>query len=293
MRFNVALLQMAPCGDDQERNLATGLECCRAAKAQGADLAVFPELWNIGFTPFHTDAAGAERWAASAIGRRSGFVEGFAALAQELRLNIAVTYLEAHAPKPRNSVAIINRRGEVALDYSKVFICDFGEEELRKPHPDARHIGGDVYCSPGESFPVCALEGAEGEVQVGAMICSDREFPEPAGELMLNGAELIVAPNACEWDDIRTAGLKTRAFENLVGVAMVNYPAPVSNGQSQAYTCVPWEDGKAKSMLVAKAGEAEEILLARFDVDEIREFRKAEAWRMNYRRHAARRKTGA
>jgi predicted amidohydrolase len=53
-----------------------------------------------------------------------------------------------------------------------------------------------------------------------------REFPEPAAQLVLNGAEIIVVPNACQWDEIRTAGLKTRAFENLVGVAMANYPAP-------------------------------------------------------------------
>lgn len=28
------------------------------------------------------------------------------------------------------------------------------------------------------------------------MICADREFPELATQLMLNGAELIVVPNA-------------------------------------------------------------------------------------------------
>jgi len=32
------------------------------------------------------------------------------------------------------------------------------------------------------------------------MICADREFPEPATQLMLNGAELIIVPNDCDWD---------------------------------------------------------------------------------------------
>jgi predicted amidohydrolase len=120
------------------------------------------------------------------------------------------------------------------------------------------------------------------------MICADREFPEPATQLMRNGAELIVVPNACDWDDIRTAGLKTRAFENLVGVAMANYPAPANNGQSQAHTCVPWKDGKANDMLIARGGAEEEIVLARFDMDEIRAFRKVETWRMDYRRREPR-----
>jgi predicted amidohydrolase len=66
------------------------------------------------------------------------------------------------------------------------------------------------------------LVGAEGEVKIGAMICADREFPEAASQLMQNGAELIVVPNVCTWDDMQSAGLKTRAFENLVGIAMVN-----------------------------------------------------------------------
>ncbi len=285
MRVTVALLQIAPHGNDQSRNLEKGLKRCREAKSMGADLAVFPELWNIGSTRYPLSAAGREPWTASAIDRSSDFFVSFAALAQELRMNIALTYLEAHSPKPRNSVSIINRTGEVVLNYSKVFICDFGEGELLKPDPDPADIGCDVNCSPGESFAVCVLNGAEGEVRVGAMICADREFPEPAHQLMRNGAELIVVPNACSWDDVRTACLKTRAFENLVGVAMANYPTPVNNGESQAYTCVPWKDGTARQMLMAKADEQEQILLASFDVDEIRAFRNLESWRMEYRRH--------
>lgn len=81
---------------------------------------------------------------------------------------------------------------------------------------------------------MCTLTGAEGEVRVGAMICADREFPEPATQLMLNGAELIVVPNACDWDEVRSAGLLTRACENLIGVAMANYPQPLNNGNSRA-----------------------------------------------------------
>ena len=287
MRFAVALLQIAPYGNDQVRNLKKGLKCCREAKSMGAELAVFPELWNIGATHCPFDADGRESSSAAAIDRRSDFFMSFVALAQELRMNIALTYLEALSPKPRNSVSIINRTGEVVLNYSKVFICDFGVAELLKDDPNPVDIGCDLNCNPGESFEVCMLNGAEGEVRVGAMICADREFPEAAQQLMRNGAELIVVPNACDWDDIRTAGLKTRAFENLVGVAMANYPTPVNNGESRAYTCVPWKDGKPSQMLVARADEQEQILLTRFDIDEIRAFRNSESWRMQYQRCGA------
>ncbi len=287
MTFRVGLLQIVPFGRDQKRNLEKGIESCREAKDLGADLAVFPELWNVGSTRCPISAAERESWIASAIDRRSKFFVSFARLARELSMSIAVTFLEAHLPKPRNSVSILSSKGEAVLTYSKVFLCDFAEAEL--PGPSAQNIGCDVNCSPGDSFNVCTLAGAEGEVVVGAMICADREFPEPATELMLNGAELIVVPNACDWDDIRTAGLKTRAFENLIGVAMVNYPAPLNNGDSQAYTCVPWKDRQPQEMLIAKAGREEQLLIASFDMDEIREFRRTESWRVDYRRRGPRR----
>jgi len=55
-----------------------------------------------------------------------------------------------------------------------------------------------------------------------------------AAVVVLNGAELVVVPNACDWDEIRSGGLLTRACENLIGGAMVNYPHPLNNGNSRA-----------------------------------------------------------
>jgi len=43
-------------------------------------------------------------------------------------MNIAITYLEVSNPKPRNSVSIINTRGDVVLNYSEVCICDFAPD---------------------------------------------------------------------------------------------------------------------------------------------------------------------
>lgn len=55
------------------------------------------------------------------------------------------------------------------------------------------------------------------------MICYDREFPESARILMLKGAEIILVPNACDMKPGRINQLSTRAFENMVGLAMTNY----------------------------------------------------------------------
>lgn len=201
MKFNVALLQILPEGNDQQINLEKGIEYCQKAKELGADLALFPEEWNIGFQICPPDEEGKKKWQESAIDQKSDFFQGFIKAAKELELNIAITYLEKFDPKPRNTVSIINNKGEVVLNYSKVFICNFGADELNKENPNFDEIGCDYNCSPGTTFDICSLSGKEGEVKVGAMICADREFPETATQLFLNGAELIVVPNASGWND--------------------------------------------------------------------------------------------
>ena len=86
--------------------------------------------------------------------------------------------------------------------------------------------------TPGESFEVARLDIEGGFVDVGVMICADREFPESARELMLGGAELILVPNACPMAGERTNQLRSRAFENMTAIATVNYSAPDQDGHS-------------------------------------------------------------
>ena len=54
--FKVALLQLLAAGNDQEANLLKGDEACREAASLGADMALFPEMWNIGYYEWGEDA---------------------------------------------------------------------------------------------------------------------------------------------------------------------------------------------------------------------------------------------
>ncbi|HLO04373.1 MAG TPA: carbon-nitrogen hydrolase family protein [Symbiobacteriaceae bacterium] len=268
--LRVALLQLTAHGADQEANLAKGLEACRQARAMGADIALFPEMWSIGYA---LNNANAER----AIGPDSAFLKAFQALARELGLAIAITYLEQWPPRsgikgaPRNTVSLIDCHGEIKLTYAKVHTCDFGDEGL---------------LTPGDAFPVCTLATRAGAIQIGAMICYDREFPESARALMLGGAEIILVPNACTLDQNRLAQFQTRAFENMVGVAMANYAAPQNNGHSSAFDGIAHGeiDGPGREMKVVEAGEAEGIYLAPFDLDALRAYRERESWGNAYRK---------
>lgn len=269
--IKVALLQMTACGNDQEANRSKGEAFCRQAGEMSADIALFPEMWNIGYTFYDPAEENArEVWQAQAVGQQDPFVTHFKALAKELKMAIALTYLESWYGAPRNSVSLIDRHGEIVLTYAKVHTCEFDVEAA---------------CSPGDSFYVCALDTDQGDVKIGAMICFDREFPESARILMLHGAELILTPNACDLEDNRIGQFKARAFENMVGVAMTNYAAPQNNGHSVAFDGIAFnEDESSRDTKVIEAGEREGVYLAQFDVSKLRAYREHEVWGNAFRR---------
>jgi len=270
--IKVALLQMTGCGNDKTANLAKGDAFCRRARTMGADIALFPEMWSVGMTFYDPKREGdRERWQALAISPDDPFIIHFQHLARELNMAIALTYLEKWNGAPRNSVSLIDRHGEILLTYAKVHTCEFDVEAA---------------LTPGDCFPVCALDTEQGEVKIGFMICYDREFPESARILMLEGAELILTPNACTLEEHRLSQFKTRAYENMVGVAMTNYAAPQNNGHSTAFDGVAYlvPDGEPRDTLIIKAGELEDVYIAAFDMDSIRAYRERETWGDAYRR---------
>jgi N-carbamoylputrescine amidase len=290
--FTVALLQMTACGNDQAANREKGEAFCRRARAMGADVAVFPEMWNVGYTPaapwdpaydlWRAPACwpGAKPpegppppldavWAGQAIGRDDPFVSHFQALARTLEMAVVLTYLERWDGLPRNAASVIDRHGALLMTYAKVHTCDFSMDEAA--------------LTPGDDFPVCTLDTAGGPVEIGVMICYDREFPESARILMLRGAEVILTPNACDLEAHRLRQFQTRAYENMVAVAMANYAGP-RMGHSVAYDPMAFDEKGSRDTLVVEAGEQEGIYLAPFDLDQIRDYRQRETWGHAFRR---------
>jgi predicted amidohydrolase len=267
--LNVALLQLLPKGS-QEENLRKGLDYCEKAKQMGADIALFPEMWNIGYglTPDRQETD------KGAIGLDSDFILRFRELAGELRMAIGITFLEKYDPSPRNSLAVIDRHGGVVLHYAKVHTCVFDLTERQ--------------LTAGDDFYTADLDTEGGTVRIGAMICYDREFPESARILMLKGAEIILVPNACPMEINRLSQLRARAYENMAGVATVNYPygQPDCNGHSSAFDGIAYRpgDGGSRDTLIVEAGEAEGIYMARFPMDELRDYRRREVHGDAYRR---------
>jgi predicted amidohydrolase len=271
----VALLQIAAAGADPDANLATGERACRDAAALGADIALFPEMWSTGY---EWSGAGGDVLAAQAVDRDGRFVNRFRELAAELGMAIAITFLESRPGGPRNTVTLIDRRGRDVLTYAKVHTCDFDAERV---------------LTRGDGFATADLDTAAGPVRVGAMICFDVLFPESARVLMLQGAEIVLVPNASANDANHLVALRARAHENMVGVALANYPEPEHGGRSAAFDAVAYtfepdpDPGRPVDPTLVMAGGDEGIHLAHFDLDRMRAFRTVETQGDAYRRPGA------
>ncbi|MBQ1291273.1 MAG: carbon-nitrogen hydrolase family protein [Lachnospiraceae bacterium] len=267
MTLNIALLQLLP-GANLAEQLEKGKAACTMAKERGADIALFPEMWSDGYFLPQEE----EKLKALAIPAEHEWVRAFGALAAELEMAIGITLLEAHEPRPLNSMILFDRNGEKKLHYSKVHTCDFDEEKV---------------LSSGEDFYVTELDVGRGAVMVGSMICFDREFPESARILMLKGAEVILAPNACPMEINRLSALRTRAYENMVAVATCNYPAgqPDCNGHSTVFDGVAWLSNEpgVRDMCILEAPEDEGIYVAGIDLDMLRTYRASEVMGNKFR----------
>lgn len=124
--FNIALLQLSPT-DSMKSNMLKGIECCKKAKEMGADIAVFPEMWNNGYEMlFEGDLKDQkniskekiEQWNSKAINNDDEFIKNYVDLAKQINMAIAITYLEKTESKPKNTVIIIDKKRKY---YIKVF----------------------------------------------------------------------------------------------------------------------------------------------------------------------------
>ena len=267
--MKISLLQLLPTGE-LSKNLEKAVAACREAKKQGADIALLPEMYSMGYDLYGRDPAD---WLSEAIPADSEYVRTLADTAAALDMAVGVTLLEAHEPAPRNTLILFDRHGVPVLRYSKVHTCAFGPEK---------------YLTPGEDFPVVPLDTAEGPVTVGAMICYDREFPESARILMLRGAEVILVPNACPMEQNRLSQLRGRAYENMTAIATCNYPegTPDCNGHSSVFDGVAYfrTFPGSRDTCVLEAGGEEGVYTAEIDLAMLREYRATENQANTYRR---------
>jgi len=244
--LRVALVQQATVWQDPAANLARARGFAEAAARAGARVAVFPELFTLGFTmapePFAEAIPGAT-------------TEAVAALSREFGLYLVGSAVEAHAPHPRNAAFVTGPDGALVAAYRKLHPFSYGEEH--------QHYSG------GDDCPVFSLDG----IPCGLQICYDLRFPEPFRSLAARGAEVVFVP--ANWPARRIAAWSTllaaRAIENQLAVCGVNrvgrdamgldYP-----GASALHDCF----GEA----IAKGDAAEGLVVGDLDLAQLRGWRE-------------------
>jgi len=181
--------------------------------------------------------------------------ERFAALAAQLDVTILLGMAERQDGKVFNATAVIDRSGQL-------------RGVMRKVHLN-KHETGRGWTN-GSDFPVWRFQTDSGQFNGGIMICYDREVPESARILMLNGADIIFNPmcTSCPKEDIHRCLLRTRAFENEVYIFVVNHAAPRSVGHSMTFDY--------NGDMMVDMSENEGVFVRTFDLDALERFRRQE-----------------
>ena len=205
--MRLALVQQRAT-DDRAANLQRGLDAARRAAANGAALVAYPELAFTRFYPQAPPTADVRTLAEPVPGPTT---EAFAALARELGVVVVLNVFERDGDATYDCSPVIDADGRLLGRTRMVHITEypcFHEQQYYRPST----LGAPVF------------DTRVG--RVGVAICYDRHFPEYMRALALNGASLVVVPQAGvmdEWPDGLFEGeMCTAAFQNGYFVALCN-----------------------------------------------------------------------
>ncbi|GAB6068820.1 carbon-nitrogen hydrolase [Methylothermus subterraneus] len=192
--LNVALIQQ-PCNGTRQENLSRSERAIRAAKAQGADLILLPELHSLPYFCQTVDPAYFDL-AEPIPGPTTDFL---AALADELKVVIVGSLFEKRAcGLYHNTAVVLERDGSLAGKYRKMHI------------PDDPGYYEKFYFTPGDLgfAPIATSVG-----KLGVLVCWDQWYPEAARLMALAGAEVLLYPTAIGWDPRAEEAEKHRQLE--------------------------------------------------------------------------------
>lgn len=268
----VAAIQMRMTENPAE-NLAHAEALVREAAAQGANIALLPELFE---RPYFCQERRYEFLEYALPVSENPAVLRMRKVAKELGVVLPVSFYERDGNRPYNSVAMIDADGSLLGVYRKTHI------------PDDHYYQEKFYFSPGDTgFRV--FETRFG--RVGAGICWDQWFPEAARAMALLGADVLLYPTAIGSEPILNLDSMPHWQRVMQGHAAANIlPVAAANrvGEERVSPCV--ENGMQQSALsfygssfltdetgaVLSQGDRgnETVLIARYDFEQIRRERR-------------------
>lgn len=228
---------------DVAGNLQRMQSVAHAARVQGADLLLLPEMFVTGYC---IGAAAVQQLAQSVDG---AYRQAVAHMARSVGIAMVFGYPErADDGRVFNAAQWIDAQGELVLNYRKT------------------HLYGALDRSQFSAAEVSEANSGLGTLlgwKLGLLICYDVEFPENTRRLALAGADCVLVPtaNMDTYDFVPDSLVPTRAFENQMLLAYANYCGPEGSMRYGGLSSVV--DGLGQPL--AKAARDECLLIARLE----------------------------
>lgn len=263
----VAAIQMQVSGWNRRHNIEHAAARVREAAADGAQIIVLPELFELPYFCTEMDAAHFELARPLQANETLAY---FATLAAELQVVLPISFFERANQAFFNTVAVIDADGCVLGHYRKTHI------------PDGPGYSEKFYFTPGDTgYRVWNTRFG----RLGIGICWDQWFPEAARAMALCGAELLIYPSAIG-SEPQSPGLDSaphwqrtmqgHAAANLMPLVGVNRVG-VEQGRdfAQTYYGSSFICDETGAMLSAAGRDFEEIVIASLALEQIAKRRTA------------------
>jgi len=249
--LRIALIQQH-ASRDHDLNLHRAVAAVRAAAAAGARVIAFAELAFTRFFPQQPPAVDVRTLAEPVPGPTT---EVFSALARELGIVVVLNVFERDGEKTYDCSPVIDADGQLLGRTRMVHITEYPSvHEQQYYHPG--DLGAPV-------FNTCVG-------RIGVAICYDRHFPEYMRALALDGADLVVVPQAGVVDEwapgVYEGELQAAAFQNGYFVALCNRVGPedVVTFAGESFICDPG------GRVIARApGGEDAVLMADLDLSDV------------------------
>ncbi len=246
--MRAAVVQLNSTGE-KARNLEAAERLVRAAAADGAELVVLPEKWNL--------LAGGEELLEGAEGLDGPSLGAARGWARELGVHLLAGSVSERGSQEKafNTSVLVGPGGEDLAVYRKIHMFDV--EAGGVSYRESAHE------QPGEEIVTASAAG----ITVGLSVCYDLRFPELFRILAVRGAQLLTVPSAFtlatgrdHWEVL----LRARAIENLAFVLAADQfgeapPHFSSNGRSMIVD--PW------GVVLATAPDEECFVAAELDFE--------------------------
>jgi deaminated glutathione amidase len=251
--MRAAAIQLNSTGD-KARNVKNAERLVRAAAADGAELAVLPEKWNL-LGDSATQLAGAEPLDGPTISAARAW-------ARELGIHLIAGSIAERVEgqeKAFNTSTLIGPDGELEARYRKIHMFDVD-------------VGGVAYREsdheePGDEVVTAALGGTLEGVTLGLTVCYDLRFPELYRILAVRGATVITVPSAFTLDtgkDHWEVLLRARAIENqafVIAANQIGEAPPHYRSYGRSAIVDPW------GVVLAQAPDEECFVAANLDLE--------------------------